>query len=72
MKSKEPVWLAEIARVLAALAVGAVAKYGVDLDPLQVSGLIIAAGIAGAAWVRSKVFSPHTVEKMKSAASGTA
>jgi hypothetical protein len=55
MPSKEPVILASIARVLSAAVVGGAAKYGLKLDPLELVGLILAAEMAVAAWVRSRV-----------------
>lgn len=51
----EPVILASIARALAAVAVGLAAKYGLSLDPVQLVGLILAAEMAVATWVRSRV-----------------
>lgn len=54
MKS-EPVILASIARVASAAIVGGAAKYGLHLDPLEVFGLVVAAEVAAATWVRSRV-----------------
>jgi hypothetical protein len=51
----EPVILASLARVLAAGIVGLGAKYGLKLDLVEVVGLIVAAEMAAATWVRARV-----------------
>ncbi len=53
------------ANAVASALVGLLAKYGVNLDPLAVSGIIVAIAAPVAWWVRSKVWPQVSIEKLQ-------
>ena len=55
MPSKEPVILAGIAKIFAAVLVAVAAKHGLNLDTTEVVGLLVAVEMAIVPWARSKV-----------------
>jgi hypothetical protein len=64
MITKEPVLLVLLANSLATAIVGLVAKYGIALDQLAVSGILVAIATPLAFWARSKVWSQASVAKL--------